>query len=415
MHMNPDFLNLQTRKNFFTGTHRSRPPETTLAEYGALMPMMGITRLANITGLDRIGLPVCIAVRPNSRTLATSQGKGETIAAAKASAMMESIEGWHAERIAGPILYESYHALADRLPVIDVSALAVRVDATFYADRPIHWIEGLDLMTRQSVWVPFESVSLNLVKQPGHKPIFLESSNGLSSGNQMIEAIIHALCEVIERDAVTLWAHIPVARKKERQIDLATVSDPSLRRIIDQLATNGIVLGAWDITSDIGLPTFTCTCVEDPDSPDWRPVTTSDGHGSHLVPEIALSRAIHEAIQARLTFISGSRDDIFPADYIKHGNRDDHVAIAGAIKQPPASLSFAPNRLPVSDFFEEDLETILSLLRNVGINCAAVVDLTRAEVGIPVVKLVVPGLEPFHTPVYQPGKRAQRLQMALGL
>jgi YcaO-like protein with predicted kinase domain len=62
------------------------------------MPAMGITWLANVTGLDRIGLPVCVAVRPNWRALSTSQGKGETIEAAKASALMEAIESWHGAR-----------------------------------------------------------------------------------------------------------------------------------------------------------------------------------------------------------------------------------------------------------------------------------------------------------------------------
>lgn len=408
--MNIELFSQQTPKQFFGGTHRTRAPEATLAEYGALMPKMGITRLANITGLDRIGLPVCIAVRPNSRTLATSQGKGETLALAKASAMMESIEGWHAERVQGPLLYDSWLALAQQLPMVDVHELAIRADATFCADRPINWIEGLDLMRGHNTWVPFETVSVNLVKQPGHKPIFLESTNGLSSGNSTVEAVIHALCEVIERDAVTLWGQLPRDHKKARQVDLSTISDPGLRRVIDQLAAKGVVLGVWDITSDIGLPTFTCTLVEDPDSEFWRPVTTSDGHGTHLVPEIALSRAINEAIQARLTFISGSRDDIFPADYIKHGNRDDHIAIAGAIREPAAPLAFDPPRLPVSGFFEDDLQTILQQLRKIGINSAVVVDLSRKEIGIPVVKVIVPGLEPFHTPMYQPGKRAQRLR-----
>ena len=96
------------RKQYFRGTHRVRSPAETLADYSRFMPRMGITRLANVTGLDRIGLPVCVAVRPNSRGLSTSQGKGETIEAAKVSALMESIESWHGERIEQPLRITSW-------------------------------------------------------------------------------------------------------------------------------------------------------------------------------------------------------------------------------------------------------------------------------------------------------------------
>jgi YcaO-like protein with predicted kinase domain len=403
-------LTPRTRKRYFAGTHRSRSPGETLVANRPFMAKMGITRLANITGLDRIGLPVCVAVRPNSRTLATSQGKGETIAAAKASALMESIEAWHAERVDGPLCYDSYFALRERVPVVDATRLAVRADAVFHLARGTYWIEGYDLIARLPMWVPYETVAVNYVRQLGRTATFLESSNGLASGNKLVEAAIHGLCEVIERDAVTLWEFVPQPKRKPRQINLSTLADPTLRRLVDTLDANGIVLGAWDITSDIGIPTFTCTIIEDPDSPEWRPVPMFSGHGTHLVPEIALSRAIHEAIQSRLTAISGSRDDLFPTDYVKVGNRDDHARVIAAIRVPRPICPFAPKRPPVSDFFEQDLALVLDRLRAAGIDSVIVTDLTRADTGIPVVKIVVPGLEPYHTRLYRPGERALRFQ-----
>jgi len=404
-----DFPTGRTPKGYFTGTQRTRSPEQTLAAYSKFMPMMGITRLANVTGLDRIGLPVCVAFRPNSRTLSTSQGKGQTLAAAKVSALMESIESWHAERISAPLLYESATALAARARVADVAALPLRADAAFYPERPIYWIESHDLISGQPTWVPFDTVAVNFVKQPGHKPQFLESTNGLSSGNHLVEATIHGLCEVIERDATTLWEAVPQAARKARQVQLHTITDPALMAVIDALEANGVVLAVWDITTDIGVPTFTCACVEDPDSEHWRPVGVASGHGTHLVPEIALSRAIHEAIQCRLTTISGSRDDMYPADYLKYGDRAYHARVIDELRTVPAPLPYAPARLPLSDCFEDDLQTILGQLRAAGVEAVLVVDITRPEVGIPVVKVVVPGLEPFHTQLYVPGARARRL------
>src|SRR5262249_31766815 len=98
-------------KKFQAGTHRTVSPAETLERFMPLMPRLGITRLADITGLDCIGLPVYVSVRPTSRALSTSQGKGFDDASAKASALMESIETWHAERVRVPLVHDSYAAL----------------------------------------------------------------------------------------------------------------------------------------------------------------------------------------------------------------------------------------------------------------------------------------------------------------
>ena len=402
----------RTPKRYFQGTHRSRAPAETLAAYRPLLPRMGITRIANVTGLDRIGLPVCVAVRPNARSLATSQGKGETIEAAMVSAMMESIELWHAEHVDQPLRHESWSAMRGRAATMDLANAPIRIDASFDPARPIQWIEGTDLMNGQACWLPFELVSMNLVRQPGQQPIFLESSNGLSSGNHPAEALVHGLAEIIERDAMTLWElHDPASRKR-RQVDPATVHEPGLRAILDHLAETGIITGIWDVTSDIGLPTFSVVILEDPDSPWWRPIPAYFGAGAHLDPVIALSRAIHEAIQSRLTAISGSRDDMFHADYVRAGNRDDHARIIADLRSPPATHAFPARTLPVGAALEDDLETMLGLLRRVGVDSVLAVDLSRPDIGIPVTKVVAPQLEPYLTPFYRPGARARQLAAA---
>src|ERR1700722_10126568 len=89
-------------KGYKSGTHRLVSPAETLARARPLLPMMGITRIANVTGLDTIGIPVMMACRPNSRSVAVTQGKGLDLDAARASAVMESIEGYHPERILHP-------------------------------------------------------------------------------------------------------------------------------------------------------------------------------------------------------------------------------------------------------------------------------------------------------------------------
>src|SRR5689334_3494323 len=104
--------------------HASGEVTATVSRLRAHMAAMGITRLADLTGLDRIGLPVFAAIRPNSRSVATSQGKGLTHDAARAAALMEAAESWHAERIEGPLRLASINEMSgerlielDRLPI----------------------------------------------------------------------------------------------------------------------------------------------------------------------------------------------------------------------------------------------------------------------------------------------------------
>lgn len=97
-----------TAKGHRAGTDRTISPARTLERIAPLLSAMGITRVADVTGLDCIGIPVAFCCRPNSRALAVSQGKGLDLAAAKASAIMESVEGFHAERVSLPVRWATY-------------------------------------------------------------------------------------------------------------------------------------------------------------------------------------------------------------------------------------------------------------------------------------------------------------------
>src|SRR6516165_9803382 len=115
-------LNEKLTKRFRRGTHRLVTPSETLARVRPLAARMGITRLGNITGLDRIGIPVAIAVRPNSRSVSVSQGKGLELPQAMASALMEACEGLHAEEI-GPVRIAAYRDIAPSVTVVARAAL----------------------------------------------------------------------------------------------------------------------------------------------------------------------------------------------------------------------------------------------------------------------------------------------------
>jgi ribosomal protein S12 methylthiotransferase accessory factor len=378
------------QKGYLAGTHRTRSPAKTLAAYLPLAPRMGITRVANLTGLDQIGLPVYTAIRPNSRSLATSQGKGLDAAAARASALMESIESWHAEHIRRPLHWDSYLALRSYAAVVDVTALPRRQESHLPLDLPMLWIEGYDLLQQRPTWVPYEVVSLNFVQPKGGSSLFYRSSNGLASGNHVLEAIVHGLCEVIERDAEALWR----LNDDFRLLDLDTVDDPGCRQTIEQIQRAGVRVAAWDMTTDTGIPAYGALVLERPSQPNWRGIGVAYGFGSHLAPEIALLRALTEAVQTRVTFIAGSRDDFYRHDYAQAADEELLAGIEAEITSRRGELiPFASRQSLASDSFEQDVGILLQALSGVGIESSVVVDLIKPEFGIPVVKVVVPGLE----------------------
>ncbi len=384
--------------------------EETLARVKPLFPLFGITRVANVTGLDTIGIPVVMVNRPNSRALAVSQGKGVTLAAAKASAVMESIESWHAERCTHLSLrIGSYEDLRYSLPVVDPDLLPATMDSAYRPHHQMLWAEGTNLHDGNSLWIPYEMVHTNytLPLPTGHG-CFQATSNGLASGNHWVEAVIHGLSEVIERDARTLWNLLPEEAQEETRVDLETIADPTCRALLARFAHAGVAVGVWDMTSDVGVPTFLARIVQ-ADAGAGTTVRPATGYGTHLVPEIALSRALTEAAQSRLTFISGARDDMRREEYDHFLAEEQQALWLNHIRLGATVRDFNQVRGWRGQSLRGDLVELRQRLAQVGIENVVVVDLTRAEIGIPVVRVVVPGLEGVdNTRNYALGPRGRR-------
>src|SRR5262245_59465733 len=120
MHFN---LHGQAEKSFRHGTHRTVVPTETIARLRPLLGTFGITRVANLTMLDRIGIPVVMVCRPNSRSSAVFHGKGLDSVAAKASGLMEAVETWHAENIHLPLQYCSFREIPSSLQMARIREL----------------------------------------------------------------------------------------------------------------------------------------------------------------------------------------------------------------------------------------------------------------------------------------------------
>ncbi|WP_437673165.1 YcaO-like family protein [Sorangium sp. So ce131] len=399
-------------KRFLSGTHRAISPEETMARLRPLMPVMGITRVADVTGLDTLGVPVVMVTRPNARSLSVSQGKGLTLAAARASGLMEAVEHWHAERVQLPLKLGTVNELRFRHRLVNVSGLPRLSIGAFHDNLRLYWVIGMDVIAGAPTWVPFEIVhtdySLPLLSGSGS---FVMSSNGLASGNHPLEAISHALCELIERDAATLWRLSSEEHQRRTRVDLATVDDPDCREVLDRYKRAEIDAYVWDITSDVGVPAFSCILVDRDPNPH-RAIAPMGGYGCHPAKEVALLRALTEAAQSRLTVITGARDDVRVSG---NGPDEDLAAARGFLathRDEPAERSFHDAPHHDGDTLDDDVAWELDRLRAAGIHQVIAVDLTRPELGIPVVRMVVPGLEPLYDiPGYVPGARARQRLM----
>jgi len=402
---------------FRVGTERSIPPAATLERVAKVMRPAGITRVANLTGLDRVGVPVFSVYRPNARSLSVSQGKGLTMEAARASGVMEAIELFHAENVDAPLRLASVREIRRLGPVVEVGGLPRTTRGRFHEDLPILWIQGMNLSGGEPIWVPYELVHTDFrLPAPTGSGAFMASSNGLASGNCLSEALSHALCELIERDAVTLYTMSSAAAQAERRVDPESVDDDLCRSILARFESAGIDVLLWETTADVAIASFLCTVV-DRDPYIARPMPPLSGSGCHPRRAVALLRALTEAAQARLTVISGARDDLSPKFFDGDGAliAKEAERLRGLARSCGGGRRFVSAPDAQHETFEASVLWELERLDAAGFRQIAAVDLTRRQFGVPVVRVVVPRLEAMcEVRDYVLGSRAQsRLEQRL--
>ncbi|MBD3139016.1 YcaO-like family protein [Microbispora bryophytorum] len=356
------------------GTDRASSPAASLEMAGRAGRRAGITRVADITMLDTLGIPTFQAIRPTARTLAVSQGKGVTADLAKLSAMMEAIELWHAEQPMRPVATTSPREVAGKLGY-DVHALPLCTPTLLHDGLPVDWVAAKSLVDGARTLVPKDVVEFTLVRRTGwNPPVFFSSTNGLASGNTQAEAVLHALYEVIERDAVTGFM---IGGDRGVRVDPRSLGSPVVDDLCVTMERAGVRLEARSLTSPTGLPCFVARITCDDYPPPFL------GFGCHLSSDIALSRALTEAAQARLGYVSGARDDLRP----------DIQEDLGARRRPePPREAEAPiSPMHAHESLVDDLEDVVKRAAVAFSHPPLVVDLTREDMGVPVVRVLAPG------------------------
>jgi YcaO-like protein with predicted kinase domain len=360
---------------------RAATVDATWQRIAPLARRIGVTRIADHTGLDTIGIPVIAAIRPMARSLSTQHGKGATRDAARVSAVMEAIETFTAEQ-PRRCIRGSARELARRRQIVDVRRLPRPRRRRLDRDASWRWLVGWDIVAGEEVLVPHDCVTLDTTFR--RAPVFDVSSNGLASGNRLVEAIVHGIAEVIERDAEAAWRR----DGGDRRLVLDAITDPTCCELIDAVVDTGARIFVWDVTGDRHVAVIGCAIVEDPAEPAWRALGAYQGFGAHVVPEVAIARAITEAAQTRVAYIAGGRDDLFRVDYARSTDATAVAELWRSAATPcdePVDVAALPRAATAS--LGGDLAALCAPYPQV-----IVVELTLPELGVPVVKVIVPGL-----------------------
>ena len=372
--------------------HSYLPNEAQLCDFEKIC---GITRVADITYLDRIGIYAYQSVRPDAEegdgSFTIFSGKGLTKEQCKISAIMEGIERYCAEERNNRdiILKKSIAELRTNYNIVEPKELNI-LNQSISENDEIEWILGYDLIAKSEVYIPAANVCYpyNFRK---HKYPLRNYTTGLAAGNTYLEALFHGLCEVIERDA----AAMNIIFKKGISVDIHTIKNKTIRKIIERITkTEGLKLYVKYITTEeINVPVFQVLI---DDTFLRNPLYISGGYGAHPNKEIALINALNEAILSRAGTISGGREDL--EKFLKAKENFSYEEY----KEKYRYWFDQKKTINFENIESEDLPTILDdmslcveRLVNAGFDKIIFVNLKKRNIDVPVIKMLVPGLERY--------------------
>lgn len=373
------------------GAQRACTPAETIARMKPWWPQAGITRVSEITGLDRTGIPVAQCVRPDARGMCVDSGKGATAEAAMCSAMMEGFERHVGETIA----LDTITARGVDLP--NTETRLQLINGAFYDPTiPIEWTTVHGLYSNEPRLVPAACVRTDSAQFgfPFFQLAFSSSTNGLSAGNTLEEAVAGGLYEVIERDQISNAFFHAIDGVV---IDLNTIQDSTLGALVERLKSNGITPVILDCTLDIGIPTYICYVYD-----SERNIGIYKGYATHLDPEVAQCRALCEAVQARTVFMSGSRDDIFHQQFFENKSGDSVNAV-NRFKSFKKTTSSKHYKDSSTDSFVKDIKTILMKLAKVNIP-EPLIKVFKHPYPCSIVKVIIPTLAGYWHHSTKPGR-----------
>jgi ribosomal protein S12 methylthiotransferase accessory factor len=365
-----------------------------------LLDNFAISRVAYLSGLDTIGLPVYSCSRVLSNTIAIHSGKGLTKSASRAGAILEAIEFEVGEPPRGEWKAGTgmQIPLEDRLPLEDCfpTRSSIVNDFTLLA-----WEEMVNVQNGAPKLVPSDLIWMvpRIKEQP---MLYLQmGSNGLASGGTTEDAILSGLYEILERDAWTLNQFLldncGVLPTRTPLIALP----PRLETVVRLIEAVNIKLHLCDITNDYQVPVFSAILLD----LSGNVAGTFGGFGCHINAEVAAIRAITEAVQARSCYISGARDDLFRRQFLLMKRMDQFK-----LDEMFGQLELGS---PLSDYREmsfpdvrTELRYLLKMIRARGVSEVYVKEMgSYVDGAVHVVRVMSPQCEPFRFDHWAPGLR----------
>ena len=401
---------------FFKGTHRVRDPKETIEINEDKLRTAGITRLTEITDLDRVKIPVFSAIRPTAQSGGVSvyAGKGATTEQAKASAMMEGFERYSAERqdIDNERTFvDTYNNIKDGTSdvkkVLDPRDLLLpkNYGNENVENSRLEWIESEDIISEETVLVPSNAVFHPYVPTrevtPSPIAIFKGNTNGLASGNIIEESVLHGIFEVVERDA---WSIFELTKRNKKEINQENIDNEIINELLDKFHSQGIDIKLMDITADLKITTIAASA---DDTVLKDPALLTLGVGTHLNPEVAVIRALTEVAQSRATQIHGTREDTIRADFMRKSGYE-HMKRMNRhyFMKEDETINLSDIEDKSSHSIKRDIETSIEECQKAGFNQILYTDLTRAEIGINVARVIIPKAELYSLDEERLGNRA---------
>jgi len=385
-----------TVKRYRRATHRLRPPEETLSLVTGHLEGCGIWRCADLTGLDRLGIPVHAAFTPQNPLLQISWGKGAQPVDAAVSARMEAIERFHATLMDPREQLATAAALTARGQAVVFPHRLQRFDRrVYFTDRvPISWIpmevlhpHGAD----GTVMVPAAAIF------PRQPRILGFTANGLASGNCIEEAQLHALYEILERHGISscfdATGRLTLRQNGTRRVALSGAPRATVGDLAEKVRRNGLDLVLLHIAAPVDRVHLFWAALIDPLAPvAW--IRVNIGYGAHASAEVAAVRAITEAAQSRLAYLHGCREDM--GFKMRHPNREAVEKTARYFASFSADLPWEALTDHSEDSLAVEWQNLLAATVAAGFEGIYRLPIPSRVPGIAVVKLVVEGTRLRH-------------------
>lgn len=365
------------------GLFRSLPVDRTLNAIRDEWTSLGITRSMDHTHMDRIGVPVFGFCIPSRVTESYCSGKGLTRDAALVSGLMEAYEYRCVTStvIAESLLGKTIDEAAAVGALIDPASLPLPVEGEYVSSDRLDWMECLEIVEEQVLILPADLFAVGLPVRDGvRRGSGYISTNGKASGNTLLEAITHALLELIERDAYVL-SNIDRERRVSRQ---SLERTPRLAELLEHIERVGIEVYLFDITSDLAVPCYEVYLSERSGLERYH---IHAGRGCHVDAEVALLRAITEACQARVAYFVGARRDVADGDRAAA----NHNALVRAYRETN-EVEFVGANTSWDDF-RSLLDHLIRRLGLKGLTRILVTNLTPPRSRLACVSCWIPGLE----------------------